>query len=134
MSEAKFSFTTKVGPGQDLFTVRGDTLDEFTLNLGGVLESVQGLVGDLKMLQAAGAAAPLVATPQPAAQPQYQQQPAAPAQPEFPSNAQPAQPQQAGHVCGCGLPMRLRNSQYGSFYSCPKPMSDTTRCGQKINV
>lgn len=132
MSEANFSFTTKVGG--DLFTIRGNTLDEFTLNLGGVLESVQGLIGDLKLLQAAGNAAPLVATPQPVQPaPVPVPQPVA-AQPEFPSNAQPAQPQAAGHVCQCGLPMRLRNSQYGSFYSCPKPMSDQSRCNLKVNV
>lgn len=33
MSEANFSFTTKVG--QDLLTVRGNTIDEFTVNLVG---------------------------------------------------------------------------------------------------
>lgn len=128
MSEANFSLTIKVNG--DLFTIRGTTLDEFTMNLGGVLESATGLIGDIAVLQAAGHAAQLT-QPQ---QPQYQRPAQQPAAPQFPSNAQPAQPQQAGHVCQCGFPMKLRNGQYGSFYSCSKPMNDPTRCKQTINV
>lgn len=35
-NEASYSFTTKIGGGNDLFTVRGDTYDEFLANLTNV--------------------------------------------------------------------------------------------------
>lgn len=141
MTEANFSFTTKING--DLLTIRGMTYDEFTTHVATAVLNLQQLVTDLSMLQGAANAAPLVAPPQPVApqapaQPQYQQQ--APAQPAAaPQFAQPAQPQQPSmpgteHICQCGLPMRLRNSQYGSFYSCSKSMSDPTRCQAKVNV
>lgn len=40
----------------------------------------------------------------------------------------------AGHMCDCGIPMRLRSSSFGQFYSCSKNMSDPTRCNKKVNV
>lgn len=40
----------------------------------------------------------------------------------------------SGHACDCGLEMRLRNGKFGNFYSCPKNMSDQTRCKKTINV
>lgn len=39
-----------------------------------------------------------------------------------------------GHLCDCGLPMRLRSSSFGQFYSCSKNMEDPSRCKKKINV
>lgn len=41
---------------------------------------------------------------------------------------------QSQHLCDCGQPMKLRSSSFGQFYSCAKPMSDTTRCNKKINA
>lgn len=144
MTDAKFSFTPKIAG--DLLTVRGDTVEEFHNNVASVAAN-PALLTDLAALQGALNAAVLTA-PQPAApvaqvptpppappQQQYAQpNPWPQAQPEFPSNAQQQQPQAAGHLCQCGQPMRLRNSQYGSFYSCSKRMDDPTRCNTKINV
>lgn len=49
---------------------------------------------------------------------------------------QPVQQAAAGgaHFCDCGQPMKLRDGKFGAFYSCPKNMSDTTRCKKTINV
>lgn len=141
MSESLFSFTTKVAG--DLLTVRGNSYDEFATNVATLVHNSQQIITDLTLLQGASNAAPLY-TPEPAAPPappaptppappaqQWQQGPA-PAAPPQQWGQQPQQ--QAGHNCDCGLPMRLRNSQYGSFYSCPKNMQDPTRCNKKINA
>lgn len=152
MTEANYSFTTKLNG--DLLTVRGASFEEFANNVATLVANGQAVVTDLVLLQGVGNAAPLVA-PQPAAPaaqvptqppapPQQQawpQQPPAQTWQQPPAPAQPAQawqgqPQQAGpvHVCDCGQPMKLRNSQYGSFYSCAKHQQDPSRCHKKVNV
>lgn len=134
MTEANYSFTTKING--DLFTVRGTSHKEFQTNLAEACDGLTVTTELIGVLQAAGNAIPAVNVQAPRApqQPQFPQQAPALAQPQFPSNAQPAQPQQVGHVCQCGLPMKLRNGQYGSFYSCSKQMNDPSRCKQTINV
>lgn len=145
-SESTYSFTTKVNG--DLLTVRGDTLEEWHSNLALLVANAQAVVADIGQLQAAGNAAPLVvaaapvAVQQPAAPPfvQQPQAPAFPTQPpqqsqSFPSNGQPA-----GHVCGCGQPMKFvpggiskkTGNPYPGFYSCAsgKPPYG---CGQTVN-
>lgn len=49
---------------------------------------------------------------------------------------QPVQQAAVGdaHFCECAMPMKLRNGKFGNFYSCPKNMSDPTRCKKTINV
>jgi hypothetical protein len=55
VTEAKYSFTTKFNG--DLLTVRGDTPQEFTLNLAGLLDAKPGvLLSDLQALTQTGAA------------------------------------------------------------------------------
>jgi len=146
-SESNYSFTTKVNG--DLLTVRGDTFQEWQNNLGQIVVNVQAVLDDIGQLQAAGAATPLVVAaaptaPQPAAPafvPQQPQAPAFPTQPppqqgqSFPSNGQPA-----GHICGCGNPMKFvpggvskkTGNPYPGFYSCAagKPPYG---CGQTVN-
>ena len=147
MTESMFSFTTKFNG--DLLTVRGNTIDEFTTHVAELVHRGQQIATDLVFVQGIGNAASLVA-PEPQAQPPAPTTPppAAPsAQGAWGSPPQPPQqapqqtqqwqqqaPQQAGHMCDCGLPMRLRNSQFGSFYSCSKNMQDPSRCNKKINA
>lgn len=136
-SESNYSFTTKVNG--DLFTVRGDTLDEFHTNVAAVTANATAVFTDLGLLQAAGhgtaLVAPHTAAPTPPAP--------APAAPSYP----PQQPQQqwgpppqqqwnqpSGHTCDCGQEMRLRNGKNGAFYSCAKRMDDPTRCRKTVNV
>lgn len=144
--ESMFSFTTKLNG--DLLTVRGNTYEEFAHNAATLVHNAQQLATDLVMLQgignAAGLAAPAPQTPPPApttpppaappAQGAWGSQPQPPQQAPQQQWQQPAAPQQGGHLCDCGQPMRLRNSQYGSFYSCSKSMQDPTRCNKKINA
>lgn len=145
--ESTFSFTTKVNG--DLFTVRGNTLDEFMQNIGSVQANLQGILNDLTVIQAGGHAAPLVNTQAPAPQPvpqaappqQWQSQPApqqAPQQwgppPQQPQQGGWQQPAPSGHRCECGLDMKLRSGRNGQFYSCPKRMDDPTRCRKTLNV
>jgi hypothetical protein len=59
MSEARFSFTTKVN--SDLLTVRGDTGGEFATNITYLLDNAEHLVEAITRLQALGAAAALIA-------------------------------------------------------------------------
>lgn len=150
MTEANFSFTTKVNG--DLFTVRGASFDEFHTNVATTVANLQAVLTDLGLLQAGGVAAPLVQAAPPQAAPAPEQQGGwahPPAQPPAPTPppanngwqqqapAQPQgyqQPQQGGHMCDCGLPMKLRNSSYGNFYSCSKRMDDPSRCNKKINA
>jgi len=49
---------------------------------------------------------------------------------------QPVQPAagSGAHFCECAQPMKLRDGKFGAFYSCPKNMSDPTRCKKTINV
>lgn len=75
MSEAKFSFTTKVN--HDLLTVRGDTGPEFAMNVTYLLDNSEHLVDAITQLQALGSAAVLIAAD------------SAPVQ-QFPSEPQPA--------------------------------------------
>lgn len=64
-TEAKYSFTTKING--DLFTVRGDSFDEFHTNLAHAGANLQAFITDVSVLQAAGHAAPLVNNSTPAA-------------------------------------------------------------------
>lgn len=66
MSESHFSFTTKVNG--DLFTIRGESLQEFAANLEAVADNGQLVAETLTKVQAIGAAAPLVNTAAPAPQ------------------------------------------------------------------
>lgn len=151
MSEAAFSFTTKVNG--DLFTVRGNSLDEFMGNIGMVQASLQGIIGDLTAIQAGGHAAPLLVASAPQQPPAAAPAPTWQAAPPAPAAAPPQQPQQwgapppspqggwqpqggapSGHLCECGLDMKLRNGRNGSFYSCSKRMDDPTRCRKTLNV
>jgi hypothetical protein len=59
MSEARFSFTTKVN--NDLLTVRGDSGGEFATNITYLLDNAEQLVEAITRLQALGAAAVLIA-------------------------------------------------------------------------
>lgn len=68
-TEAKYSFTTKING--DLFTIRGDSFDEFHTNVATAGLNISTFINDVAVLQAAGHAAPLVNTDVPA-------QPAAP--------------------------------------------------------
>lgn len=65
MSESHFSFTTKVNG--DLFTIRGESLQEFAANLEAVADNGQLVAETLTKIQAIGAAAPLVNVSAPAA-------------------------------------------------------------------
>jgi len=153
MTEPTFSFTPKLAG--DFFTVRGNTIEEFHSNIAAAATNA-ALLTDLALLQGALNAAVLTAAQQPVQpvpappapqyaqpqappQPQYQQpqQQYAPAppqgQPQF-VQQQPQYVQPQGHICECGLEMKLRNSQYGSFYSCAKAQGDPSRCQKKINV
>ncbi len=79
-TEAKFSFTTRLG--SDLFTVRGDTVEEFIANLDGsvhavgnaqnlqaVSTAIGGLGGGTVVSQQPAPAAAPAPTPAPAAAP-----------------------------------------------------------------
>lgn len=161
MTEPNFSFTPKLAG--DFFTIRGNTLDEFHTNVAAAVANA-ALLTDLVLLQgalnasvltapqpAAQPAQAVTAPPAPAtypvqqpappqyapAPPQYQQQQYGQPQQQYAppqQQQQYGQPQQAGHVCDCGLEMKLRSSQYGNFYSCAKGQQDPTRCPKKINV
>lgn len=58
MTEARFSFTTKVNG--DLFTVRGDNFVEFKTNLSDAVLGLDPILADIGILQAAGHAVPVV--------------------------------------------------------------------------
>jgi hypothetical protein len=96
MSEAKFSFTTKIAG--DLFTIRGDEWSEFAVNVDTVLDNAQLVAEKLTALAALGAASPLVnvdvppPAPEPAAAPGWGASPAAPAAPAPNAFAQAAVP------------------------------------------
>lgn len=65
-SEANYSFTTKING--DLFTVRGDTFEQFHNHLAEAVSNAQALITDIGLLQAAGHATPAVVAAAPAAQ------------------------------------------------------------------
>lgn len=71
-TEANYSFTTKING--DLFTVRGDTWDEFHTNLAQAGANLNAFINDVAFIQAGGHAAPVVntATP-PASSPDWAQ-------------------------------------------------------------
>jgi hypothetical protein len=60
MTEARYSFTAKVGPKGDLFTVRGDSIQEFGSNLEAVADHAQLVAEALAAVQAIGESTPLV--------------------------------------------------------------------------
>lgn len=68
-AESNFSFTTKLNG--DLFTVRGDSFEEFHNHLATAVSEAQSLLTDIGLLQAAGHATPVVvaSAPIPAAAP-----------------------------------------------------------------
>lgn len=93
-AEANFSFTTKING--DLFTVRGDSFDEFHSHLATAVDKAQALITDIGLLQAAGHATTAVVTAAPAA-------PAAPAAASWdtPAAAPAATPFAAATVPSC---------------------------------
>lgn len=107
--------------GQDMYNIYANSIDEFVLLLEAFEE--EGIPA-VYSVQAKLSAAHAVASPPP---------PAAAGQ-ALPQPVQQAAASQEGHLCDCGQPMRLRSSSFGQFYSCAKPMSDTTRCKKKINA
>ena len=64
-NEANFSLTTKING--DLFTMRGDTWDEFHNRIAEAATNLQAFITDVAIIQAAGHAAPVVNVATPAA-------------------------------------------------------------------
>lgn len=64
-SEANYSFTTKING--DLFTVRGDSFEQFHAHLAEAVANAQSLITDIGLLQASGHATPVVVAAAPAA-------------------------------------------------------------------
>ena len=127
-AEANFSFTTKIGT--DLFTVRGDSLQEFAANLESIADNAQLVAETLTKVQAIGAAAPLVnvaaPTPPPAA---------APAAPGWGAPAAPAAPPAfaAAAVPACQHgPRTPRRGQSAkgpwAAWFCPTPKGTPGQC------
>ena len=132
MTEARFSFTTKVNG--DLLTVRGDTGGEFATNLTYLLDNADKLVEGLTALQAIGHAAVLVAPEPPAQQFPSSPQPApaatgwgaAPAAPA-PAAAPAAFAQAAVPQCQHGPRQPVAKSNWKAWF-CPTEKGDPTKC------
>lgn len=148
MTESPFSWTSGGTPAGQL-TIRANTWDEMTDKLAEVaadpqhyLESTGLALAAFKAVGLVHAAAPVAAAP-----------PAAPAAvaPAAPTYAPPAvvapvlpQPVAAAppagvHLCDHGEQMTLKNSNFGSFYACPRPWKingvvNPERCNKKVNV
>jgi hypothetical protein len=131
-TEANFSFTTKVNG--DLFTVRGDDLQQFAANLEAVADNAQLVAETLTKIQAIGAAAPLVNTAAPTPPPAPA--PAAPAAPGWgaaPAAAAPPAAFAAATVPSCQHgPRTPRSGASGKgpwkAWFCPTPKGTPGQC------
>ena len=144
MTESPFSWTSG-GTTCGQLTIRANTWDEMTDKLAEVAADPQNYIEATSIALASFKAAALVHTAAPAAAvaepaPVWAAQPVAPvaAAPVLPQPvAQVAAPGQ--HLCDCGLPMTLKNSNFGSFYVCAKPwkvngVENPDRCKKKVNL
>jgi hypothetical protein len=133
-NEASFSFTTKINGGTDLFTVRGDTYDEFTANLMNAYNNVgvRMLLDTLNGNPEADAIATItntlggtvVAQPAPAFQPAV----AANVTPAPPANPTPG----GGRACVHGQMIAKqgtgKDGKTWRGYMCASPQGATDKC------
>lgn len=133
-NEASFSFTTKVNGGTDLFTVRGDTWDEFNLNLMNASNNlgVRMLLDSLNGNPESEAVATITNTlggtvvTQPA--PAFQPAVAANVTPAPPANPTPG----GGRACMHGKMTAKqgigKDGKTWRGYMCPAPQGATDKC------
>lgn len=137
MSEPRFSFTTKIN--YDLLTVRGDTFEEFAVNVDAFLDHTNMLVDKLTALQGALNAAPLVhvesAAPAAPATPPAAEVTSGPSPWGAPTTqAAPAQPPASFHqaakpTCthGYRVPRAAKDGKWKAWF-CPTSQGDPNKC------
>ena len=136
-NEASYSFTTKIGGGNDLFTVRGDTYEEFVANLGNVyaVPAIKFIV-DLMSGEAQEEAIQIIAStvggvvaPAPAFSAAIPQTPPAPV---VTATVQPTAAPGGGRTCVHGqmTPKQGvgKDGKVWRGYMCPSPAGATDKC------
>lgn len=127
-SESNYSFTTKING--DLFTVRGDTFDEFHGHLSEAVANAQSLITDIGLLQAAGHATPLVvnnAPPAPFTPPPAAEAPVAPSTPAGGWGAPAAVKPMCTHGPRTGRSGSGAKGEWRAYF-CPTPKGTPNQC------